>query len=119
MTNLATAEFGESLRRARERRGLSARQVADVTKLSPIAIKKLESGSFSGLPGGIYLRAMVRAYAELLELDPEDVVQQLTTAHPEATADRGEDATRQPSHTRIVKASLSVTKGARRLILGS
>ena len=117
MTNLATAEFGASLRRARERRGLSTRQVADATKLSPIAIKKLESGSFSSLPGGIYLRSMVRAYAKLVELDPEDVVQQLTTAHPEATAESGEDLTRHSSP--IVKASLSVTKGARRLIFGS
>lgn len=69
-------EFGLHLRQARENRGLSLRQIAGATKISTVALEALERGDFSRLPGGIFSRAFVRAYAIEVGLDPDETVQQ-------------------------------------------
>jgi cytoskeletal protein RodZ len=66
--------LGQRLKDARERRGLSLRQIATTTKISTVALEALESGDFSRLPGGIYSRAFIRAYAKEVGLDPEEAV---------------------------------------------
>jgi cytoskeletal protein RodZ len=109
MNELASGQFGASLRLARERRGLSTAQVAETTKLSPIAITKLENGKLSSLPGGIYLRSMVRAYAKLVGLDADEAVRDLVIAFPEAAA--------QPEVPS--EQEREVPSGARRLFQGS
>ena len=70
------------LRLAREAKGVSTRQVAESTKLSVRAIDALESGKVSALPGGIYRRAIIRAVASEVGLDPEQVLREFSAAHP-------------------------------------
>jgi cytoskeleton protein RodZ len=70
------------LRLAREAKGMSTRQVAESTKLSVRAIDALESGRVSALPEGIYRRAIIRAVAVEVGLDPEQVLREFSTAHP-------------------------------------
>lgn len=72
------SEFGLHLKQARERRGISLRQIASATKISSGALESLERGEFSRLPGGIFSRAFVRAYAVEVGLDPEETVRQYT-----------------------------------------
>lgn len=72
------SEFGLHLKQARERRGISLRQIASATKISSGALESLERGDFSRLPGGIFSRAFVRAYAVEVGLDPEETVRQYT-----------------------------------------
>jgi len=72
------SEFGLHLKQARERRGISLRQIASATKISTGALEALERGDFSRLPGGIFSRAFVRAYAVEVGLDPEETVRQYT-----------------------------------------
>lgn len=72
------SEFGLQLKQARERRGISLRQIASATKISTGALEALERGDFSRLPGGIFSRAFVRAYAIEVGLDPEETVRQYT-----------------------------------------
>ncbi|TAK14260.1 MAG: helix-turn-helix domain-containing protein [Acidobacteria bacterium] len=67
-------EFGLHLKQARENRGLSLRQIAGATKISTVALEALERGDFSRLPGGIFSRAFVRAYAIEVGLDPDETV---------------------------------------------
>jgi cytoskeleton protein RodZ len=109
MNELASGQFGAALRLAREKRGLTISQVAEHTKLSPYAIGKLENGKLSALPGGIYLRATVRAYARFVGLDPEDAVRDLVIAYPAASA--------QPTEESTVQAQ--VPSGAKRILQGS
>jgi len=66
--------LGSRLKHARESHGLSLRQIATSTKISMVALEALEAGDFSRLPGGIYSRAFVRAYALAVGLDPEESV---------------------------------------------
>jgi len=69
-------DFGGKLRQAREGRGLSLRQIADTTKISASALEALERNDVSKLPGGIFSRSFVRAYASEVGLDPDSTVQE-------------------------------------------
>ena len=94
----SVGDFGGKLRDARERRGISLRQIANATKISIAALEALERNDISRLPGGIFSRAFVRSYAVEVGLDPETTIQEfiaqfpndsVTAGHP--TSDRGED----------------------------
>ncbi len=69
------SEFGAHLKQAREGRGISLRQIALSTKISTAALEALERGDLSKLPGGIFSRAFVRAYAEEVGLNPDEVIE--------------------------------------------
>jgi cytoskeleton protein RodZ len=70
------SDFGGKLRLARERRGISLRQIAASTKISVAVLEALERNDISKLPGGIFSRAFVRSYAIEVGLDPDETVQQ-------------------------------------------
>src|SRR5919112_5208946 len=72
--------FGAKLREARERRGVSLRQIANATKISVGALEALERNDFSRLPGGIFSRAFVRSYAVEVGLDPDATIQEFLAA---------------------------------------
>jgi cytoskeleton protein RodZ len=90
--------FGGRLRDARERRGVSLRQIANATKISVAVLEALERNDISKLPGGIFGRAFVRSYAVEVGLDPEATIQDFIAHFPNdsviaghPTSDRGED----------------------------
>ncbi len=70
------AAFGEFLRQARERRQLTLQEIADDTKISSKHLTALEQGNVKSLPGGMYRRAMLRAYAESVGLDKGAALEQ-------------------------------------------
>lgn len=67
-------EFGEKFRRARERKELSLDDVSNVTKISPRMLQAIEEEQFDQLPGGVFNRGFIRAYAKHLGLNSEDAV---------------------------------------------
>jgi cytoskeletal protein RodZ len=67
-------DFGGTLKSARERKGIQLRQIANATKISMGALESLEKNDFSRLPGGIFSRSFVRAYAQEVGLDPDETV---------------------------------------------
>jgi cytoskeleton protein RodZ len=73
-------DFGAKLRLARERRGVSLRQVAATTKISVAALEALERNDISRLPGGIFSRAFVRSYAVEVGLNPDETVREFVEA---------------------------------------
>src|SRR3954465_12929911 len=68
--------FGQMLRDARERRGMTLRQIAAATKISIAVLEALERNDISKLPGGIFGRAFVRSFATEVGLDPEATIQE-------------------------------------------
>ena len=76
-------DFGTRLRSAREERGITLRQIALNTKISIGALEALERNDASRLPGGIFSRSFVRAYALEVGLDPEVTVTEFIAAFPE------------------------------------
>jgi transcriptional regulator with XRE-family HTH domain len=65
---------GATLRDARERRGVNLHEIAARTRISVRVLEALERNDISRLPGGIFSRAFVRAYAAEVGLDPEQVL---------------------------------------------
>jgi cytoskeleton protein RodZ len=89
------ADFGARLRAAREARGLSQKDVANATKISALVLAALERNDISRLPGGLFSRGLLRAYAKEVGLDPEQTVREFTeTFSGEDTAGREEESLR-------------------------
>ena len=84
--------FGDKLREARERRGLSLRQIANATKISVGVLEALERNDISKLPGGIFGRAFVRSYASEVGLDPEATIQDFIAQFPNDSVTAGHPA---------------------------
>jgi len=80
--------FGENLRRERDVRGISLREIAEGTKISVRFLQALEEDRIEVLPGGIFPRAFVRQYALFLGLDPDRTVADFVAAHGEAPPER-------------------------------
>src|SRR5919204_5462730 len=85
----STGDFGRKLREARERRGISLRQIAAATKISMGVLEALERNDISRLPGGIFSRAFVRSYAIEVGLDPEATIQEFIAQFPHDTVTAG------------------------------
>jgi cytoskeletal protein RodZ len=83
------SDFGRRMKRLREERGVALRDIADKTKLSVSALEALERNDIARLPGGIFSRGFVRAYAEQIGADPEKTVREFITRFPDATVTNG------------------------------
>jgi cytoskeletal protein RodZ len=82
------------MRRLRERRGVSLKAIAAATKLSVAQLEALERNDLSRLPGGIFLRSIVRAYAREIGADPESAVQDCLAGLPPQAPEDHPDAPR-------------------------
>ena len=83
LTEASRPDFGTRMKRSREERGVSLRQIAEATKISAVALEALERNEISRLPGGIFSRAFVRSYAIEVGLDPEQTVRDFLVHFPE------------------------------------
>ena len=63
--------FGQELRQAREARKITLQEIAATTKISCRSLQALEDEHFDLLPGGIFNKGFVRAYARYVGLDEE------------------------------------------------
>jgi cytoskeletal protein RodZ len=66
--------FGENLRRGRELREITLEEVAAATKIGTRWLRALEEEKFDKLPGGVFNRGFVRAYARYVGLDEDEAV---------------------------------------------
>src|SRR5213592_328855 len=89
MTDRPPGDFGRNLREARERRGVSLRQIANATKIGMSALEALERNDISRLPGGIFSRAFVRSYAVEVGLEPEATIHDFIAAFPHDSVTAG------------------------------
>lgn len=78
--------FGEKLQREREMRGVTLEEIAEATKIGTRSLRALEHNEFDKLPGGIFNKGFVRAYAKYLGLDEEQAVADYLTASGQAEA---------------------------------
>jgi cytoskeletal protein RodZ len=70
---MSLESFGEELRRLREQRQMSLAAISEATRISEKMLEAMEEGKFSILPQ-TYIRAFLRAYANVLEVNPEDIL---------------------------------------------
>jgi cytoskeleton protein RodZ len=66
--------LGAQLKHAREAQGLSLKEIALRTKISVSALEAVERNDFTRLPGGIFGRSFIRAFALEVGVDPDATV---------------------------------------------
>lgn len=102
--------FGERLRREREMRRVSLDEISAATKIGTRLLRALEEEQFDLLPGGIFNKGFVRAYAKYLGIDEEGAVADYLEAHQgndpdprviaaQNTSDYAARNDRSPAHT--------------------
>jgi len=85
-------DIGGDLRRARTARQLTLAEIAHRTKINGSLLRAIEDNRFDRVPGGLFTRSYLRAYAREVQLDPESLVAQYrsefeTPAQPEPSAE--------------------------------
>ncbi len=73
--------IGNTLRNARERRGLSLTQLSSTTKIPLTHLEAMEANVFELVPPGIFVRGFLRAYAREVGLDPRATIDQFLAEH--------------------------------------
>jgi cytoskeleton protein RodZ len=71
-----TTDIGSRLQQAREQRGLTLRDIANATKISTTVLNAIEHNEFAHLPGGVFRRAYVRAFAVEVGLNADELVRE-------------------------------------------
>jgi cytoskeletal protein RodZ len=114
-----SGHVGGKLREARERKGVSLRQIANATKISVGMLDALERNDIKRLPGGIFSRAFVRSFANEVGLDPEKMTQEFIAQFSDDSVATGAASTqiednealesaRRTASTFIILAAVSV-----------
>jgi cytoskeleton protein RodZ len=70
--------LGQTLAAERERQGLSRADVAQRLHMSAYQVEAIETGDYTRLPQGTFLRGFVRNYAKLLGLAPDALLSLIT-----------------------------------------
>jgi cytoskeletal protein RodZ len=66
--------FGDKFRKERERQSIKLEDVSNATKIGSRMLRAIEEEHFDQLPGGVFNKGFIRAYAKHLGLDEEDAV---------------------------------------------
>ena len=75
---MAAASIGEQLRLAREGRGIPLREISDQTRISIRYLEAIESNDYDRLPGGVFNRSFIKAYARCVGYDEKEAIEGYT-----------------------------------------
>jgi cytoskeletal protein RodZ len=98
--------FITRLRRHRERNRVSLDEIVSQTRIKREQLEAFERGDLEQWPRGIYARAWVRAYANVVGLDPIDTVDEFCKLFSPRRSPRAADVPRVRGHHR---ASIDVS----------
>jgi cytoskeletal protein RodZ len=72
--------IGQYLRRHREARAMSREEVSRATRIPVASLERLESDHFDDLPGEVFVRGFLRAYARAVAIPVDDVLARYTSS---------------------------------------
>ena len=90
-----TQSIGEKLRLARETRGIALRDISEQTRISMRYLEAIEADDYRRLPGGIFNRSFVRAYAKFIGYDEQEAIDDYVRTMREH-GDSGDDVSTRP-----------------------
>ena len=67
--------LGQRLRRAREQRHVSLREISDHTRISMRHLEAIEADDYKALPGGIFNRSFIKAYARQVGFNEQEALE--------------------------------------------
>lgn len=113
-------ELGRYLKEARERKGMTLKELQEATKIRTRYLEAIEQGDFSVIVGEVYLKGFLKAYAEQVGLDPQEVIDRYTAIKrriaEENAAIAAENAARMEAARRARRAA-ALKKGAWALLV--
>lgn len=74
--------LGQQLQQAREALSYSVAEVAERLFLSSNQVNAIEEARYDALPAEVFVKGYLKAYARLLDIDPEEVVKQYQPMAP-------------------------------------
>ncbi len=89
--------LGQWLREEREARSISLEEIAAATKIVPRYLEALEDDRLDLMPGGFFVRGIIRSYAKAVGLDPEAVLARFKDAGSLAPPERGRTLFARPA----------------------
>lgn len=89
--------FGQKLKAEREKRSITLDQISLTTKIGTRMLQALEEDKFSQLPGGIFNKGFVRAYARCVGIDEEQAVSDYLEAAGESPRPPSEGEAASPA----------------------
>jgi len=72
------ASIGEKLRLEREAHGIALRDISEQTRISMRYLEAIETDDYHRLPGGIFNRSFIRAYAKFVGFDEHEAIEEYT-----------------------------------------
>jgi cytoskeleton protein RodZ len=88
--NRCLPPFGDKLKKAREQGGITLDDVALTTKIGTRFLRAMEEEHFEQLPGGIFNKGFIRAYARCVGLDEDQIIADYLMASGEVQLNRAE-----------------------------
>ena len=70
------SSIGEKLRLEREARGIALRDISENTRISMRYLEAIETDDYRRLPGGIFNRSFIRAYAKFIGYDENQAIEE-------------------------------------------
>jgi cytoskeletal protein RodZ len=80
VTDFANDTLGSFLRQQRERHRMSAAELSRVTRIPKSSIEAIESDRFDELPGEVFVRGFLKAYAQAVSVLPAEVLARYTSS---------------------------------------
>jgi len=72
--------IGRYLKRTRETRAMSVEEVSRATRIPVASIDKIEADHFDDLPGEVFVRGFLKAYARVVSLSVDEVLARYTAS---------------------------------------
>lgn len=66
---------GVDLRRMREALEVNLSEIFEMTRISKTALNSIEENQFDQLPAEVFLKSFLKSYAEILQIDPQRVIE--------------------------------------------
>jgi cytoskeletal protein RodZ len=117
----AEGSLGEQLRRAREARGVTLREVSEQTRITMRHLEAIEADDIKALPGGIFNKSFIKSYARYVKFPEARAVE----LYEHTLRERGlhtEEVATSPQRSRIYMGESSrsplMTYGLSALIVG-
>lgn len=105
---LLLTELGTRLKEARLAKGYSLEDLQEITKIQKRYLIGIEEGNYSMMPGTFYVRAFIKQYAEAVDLDPEELLDQFKKDVPESQKQEVAESFKQsPSRRTLVEKRAS------------
>ena len=117
----AGGSLGEQLRRAREERNVSLREISEHTRITMRHLEAIEANDFKNLPGGIFNKSFVKAYARYVKFDEARAVElyaRTAREHGESVDEVATSPQRSRIYTNDPARSPIVTFGLSAIIVG-